>query len=58
MANLLTFENIIVAIVFVLYMMVGISYAIRHQWAWASVWFSYAAANAALIAVAITSKIN
>jgi len=56
MNNLLTLENIIVAIVFVLYAVVGISYTLKHQWAWASVWFSYAAANAGLIAVVMTSK--
>ena len=46
------FEDIIVAVVFVLYAVVAISYALNKNYAWALVWFSYASANLGLILAA------
>jgi hypothetical protein len=43
------FEHTIVAIVMVLYAIVGISYAIKGDFPWALVWFSYAMANVGLM---------
>ena len=49
MKNLTNAEDIIVAIVFFLYVFVAISYACKSNWAWFVVWASYAMANLGLI---------
>ena len=43
------FEQTIVAVVMVLYAIVGVSYAIKGDFPWALVWFSYAMANVGLM---------
>ena len=43
------FELTIVAVVMVLYAIVGVSYAIKGDFPWALVWFSYAMANVGLM---------
>jgi hypothetical protein len=43
------FEQIIVAVVMVLYAIVGISYALKGDFPWALVWLSYAMANVGLM---------
>lgn len=45
----MTFENIIVFCVFVLYAIVAISHAIKGNYAWACVWGGYAVANVGLL---------
>jgi len=52
----MTFENIIVAIVMLLYATVGISYALKGNGPWALVWISYAAANLGLIWAAAQNR--
>ena len=42
-------EETIVAVVFVLYLVVAISYAYKSNWPWFIVWASYAMANLGLI---------
>ncbi len=36
----------------VLYGIVGVGYALKKEWAWSFVWFSYAFANIGLVAAA------
>ena len=45
----MTLEQVVVAIVTVLYGIVGISYALKGNLPWALVWFSYSMANVGLI---------
>lgn len=39
------------SIVGVLYFIVGLLYALKREWAWSVVWFSYAMANVGLILI-------
>jgi hypothetical protein len=48
-AQYMGFEQSIVAIVMVLYAIVGVSYAIKGDFPWALVWLSYAMANVGLM---------
>jgi len=45
-------EYLLPAVVFVLYLITAVCYAMKHNWAWALVWFSYAMANLGLIIAA------
>ncbi len=47
----MTFEEIVIAVVMVLYFSVGIGYAIRGMWGWAVVWLCYGGANLGLMIV-------
>ena len=49
MKSLSNLEDAIVAVVFVLYLIVAISYAYKSNWPWFIVWASYAMANLGLI---------
>jgi hypothetical protein len=49
MKNSMNLEDIIVAIVFLLYLFVAISHAYKSNWPWFIVWASYAMANLGLI---------
>lgn len=49
MKNFASVEDVVVSIVFLLYVFVAISYACKSNWAWFIVWASYAMANLGLI---------
>ena len=40
----------------ILYMIVGIGYGIRKEWAWCLVWISYALANVGLVLAAMSGE--
>lgn len=48
----MNFEQIVISVSALLYFSVGVSYFCRFEWAWALVWFAYAAANVGLILAA------
>ena len=45
----MTLESIAIGGSFVLYLIVGLSYLIKKEYAWAMIWLSYATANIGLI---------
>lgn len=47
----MTFENVVVGISALLYFSVGVSWALKGQWAWSFVWLCYSGANVGLIIV-------
>ena len=48
----MNFEDIVVFLAFILYLIVGISYLIKGEYAWSLVWISYSIANLGLILAA------
>ena len=42
----------------ILYMIVGIGYGIRKEWAWCLVWISYALANVGLVLAAMSGELE
>ncbi len=40
----------------ILYMVVGIGYGVRKEWAWCLVWVSYALANVGLVLAAVAGE--
>lgn len=47
--NIFTYENIVVMIAAILYILVGLSYLLKGNFPWALVWFAYGVANGGLI---------
>jgi len=51
--DIMTFENITIFVVAILYLSVGISHAFKGNWAWALTWSCYAGSNMGLIFIAL-----
>jgi len=56
MGNTISLETVIIGISAVLYVVVAISFAMKHNWCWAMVWASYSIANFGLTLAAMNSK--
>ena len=50
------YTEIVTAITCVLYASIGISYLLKKEYAWATVWFSYATGNAGLVVLSLTKR--
>jgi hypothetical protein len=48
----MNFEQIVISISALLYFLVGVSYLLKCQYAWALVWFAYSTANVGLMLAA------
>jgi len=53
----MNFETIVVIAAVFLYAAVGTSYAIKGNYPWALVWYSYSSANVGLIIAALNNKL-
>jgi hypothetical protein len=52
----MSFETIMISVVFVIYFSTGVGYAIKGNWPWAIVWVSYAMANVGMIWASLVKK--